>query len=230
MSATARQLSALTAHALGYQPGAKGSASAPEREYFLRLLVAQLRTQNPLRPYEGQEFAVQLAIFSQVEQLVAMRQLLEVQLGQFSGLMETMGNASAPALVGTFARAESSMVWLPADGGVQFGYELPEAAEEVRVEILTPAGETVRVLEFHQVRAGVHTVEWDGRTASGERLPAGRYAVRIIAKDGAQQSREVIPFVEGIVEAVRFTEGGAFVIINGVEVPLVAVREIRKRP
>lgn len=217
-------LSALTGQ-LAQQISEPGALSG--REDFLRLLIAQLRTQSPLRPYEGQEFAVQLAIFSQLEQLLNVRQLLELQLGQFPGLMESIGSAAAPALVGTIARAESSSVWLPADGVVRFGYELPEAVEGVRVEIRTPTGELIRTLEFRQRGAGTHWVEWDGQTDSGQPVPAGRYTVRIHAVGRTQQ--ELIPFVEGTVEAVRFTHRGAFVLINGVEVPLKSLLEIRKR-
>ncbi len=204
-----------------------GDRALSGREDFLRLLITQMRSQTPIRPYDGQEFAVQLAIFSQLEQLLSMRQLLGLQLEQFSGLMAAIGNAAAPALIGTLARAESSTIWLSEEGVVRFGYELSEAAEEVQVEIRTPAGELVRTLEFRQVRAGTHWVEWDGRSASGQRLPAGRYNVRITAVGRAQQAP--IPFVEGTVEAVRFTDRGALVLINGVEVPLMSLLEVRKR-
>jgi flagellar basal-body rod modification protein FlgD len=58
--------------ASGAAPGA-GSASA---DVFLKLLVAQLRTQNPLDPQKGTEFVTQLAQFNTLEQLIAIRQEL----------------------------------------------------------------------------------------------------------------------------------------------------------
>jgi flagellar basal-body rod modification protein FlgD len=192
------------------------------------LLIAQLRMQSPLRPYEGQELAVQLAIFSQVEQLMSVRQLMELQVEQLSGLAETMGNAAAPALVGAQVRVESDTIELPADGVARFGYQLSEAAQSVRVEICTPSGTVVRTLEFSGVAAGAHLLEWDGRTAAGERLPPGTYTVRITALGEAGQNLEVSPFVEGVVEAVRFTARGAMLVLNGMEVPLVKLLEIRK--
>ena len=44
---------------------------------FLKLLVAQLKNQNPLQPQDGTQFVAQLAQFSSVEQEVQMRQDLD---------------------------------------------------------------------------------------------------------------------------------------------------------
>ncbi len=47
------------------------------KDDFLRLLVAQIRNQNPLNPADGVEFLTQLAQFSQLEQLINIRTQLE---------------------------------------------------------------------------------------------------------------------------------------------------------
>jgi len=43
------------------------------KETFLQLLVAQIKNQNPLQPTDGVQFVTQLAQFSSLEQLVAIR-------------------------------------------------------------------------------------------------------------------------------------------------------------
>lgn len=51
-----------------------GRASSPaSADVFLKLLVAQLRAQNPLDPQKGTEFVTQLAQFNTLEQLIAIR-------------------------------------------------------------------------------------------------------------------------------------------------------------
>lgn len=46
---------------------------AVTKDAFLKLLVAQIRHQNPLNPADGVEFLTQLTQFTQLEQTMAMR-------------------------------------------------------------------------------------------------------------------------------------------------------------
>lgn len=47
------------------------------KDEFLKLLVAQMKNQDPLNPMDGQQMAAQLAQFSSVEQLVTANETLE---------------------------------------------------------------------------------------------------------------------------------------------------------
>ncbi len=47
------------------------------KDDFLKLLVAQIRNQNPLSPADGVEFLTQLAQFTSLEQLIGIRIQLE---------------------------------------------------------------------------------------------------------------------------------------------------------
>ena len=47
------------------------------KDTFLKLLVAQLRNQNPLDPVKGTEFLAQLTGFSELEQMIEIRSELE---------------------------------------------------------------------------------------------------------------------------------------------------------
>ncbi len=52
------------------------ASGAAGKEMFLQLLVAQIRNQNPLEPMQGIEFLTELAEFSALEQLAAIREEL----------------------------------------------------------------------------------------------------------------------------------------------------------
>ena len=63
-----------------------GAGGKMGKDEFLKLLVAQMRHQDPMDPMDGQQMAAQLAQFSSVEQLVSandrldeIRQLLMLQ-------------------------------------------------------------------------------------------------------------------------------------------------------
>ncbi len=55
---------------------------------FLQLLVAQIRHQNPLNPADGVEFLTQLAQFTELEQIMAIR-------GELEALREQMAAGAA---------------------------------------------------------------------------------------------------------------------------------------
>ena len=55
------------------QPQVTTDKLGADKGTFLKLLVAQLRNQNPLNPADGIEFVTQLAQFSQLEQSTQMR-------------------------------------------------------------------------------------------------------------------------------------------------------------
>lgn len=68
---------AVTAADTGSNSGAAAVVSPGDlanKETFLQLLVAQIKNQNPLNPADGVEFVSQLAQFSELEQMMGIRQ------------------------------------------------------------------------------------------------------------------------------------------------------------
>ncbi|MEW6736402.1 MAG: flagellar hook capping FlgD N-terminal domain-containing protein [Acidobacteriota bacterium] len=67
----------LTPSLLGNSPTSNSSsAKGEDREVFLKLLVAQLKNQDPLAPQDGAQFVAQLAQFSSLDQLISINQQL----------------------------------------------------------------------------------------------------------------------------------------------------------
>ena len=66
-----------------------------QKETFLKLLVAQIRHQNPLQPADAIQFVTQLAQFSQLEQLIAIRAELAELRGALAPDPETAGQQSS---------------------------------------------------------------------------------------------------------------------------------------
>ena len=64
---------------------ASAVSSSVSQNQFLQLLVAQLKNQDPLNPQDGTQFLSQLAQFSQLEQLLAVRSDLDKLAGASTG-------------------------------------------------------------------------------------------------------------------------------------------------
>ncbi len=76
--ATAADPTAPTAPATPTPPSSKTDALAPDQltneNTFLKLLMAQVRNQDPLNPTDSTQFIGQLVQFSQLEQLLGINQ------------------------------------------------------------------------------------------------------------------------------------------------------------
>ncbi len=58
-------------------PAARPADNTVSKDTFLKLLVAQIRNQNPMSPADGIEFVTQLSQFTELEQIISMRQDIE---------------------------------------------------------------------------------------------------------------------------------------------------------
>ena len=81
MASSVSALTSSSAAAAGAsQPTSTSGAAAPTKDMFLQLLVAQIKNQDPLNPTDGTQFVSQLAQFSELEQVVAIRGDLDSQI------------------------------------------------------------------------------------------------------------------------------------------------------
>src|SRR3954454_20115419 len=87
---------------------AAGGDNSLGQEAFLKLLVAQLKNQDPLNPQQNYEFVAQLAQFSSLEQSVGINTRLDQLAQQNQGLQ----NSQVVQLVGKTATVKGSIVTL----------------------------------------------------------------------------------------------------------------------
>ncbi len=65
------------------------------KDDFLKLLVAQLKNQDPLEPVKNENFLAQLATFSSLEQLIAIKQGIDKLAGITTDESTDTSNQSA---------------------------------------------------------------------------------------------------------------------------------------
>ena len=138
-------------------------------ETFLKMLTTQLQNQDPLSPMESTEFAVQLATFSGVEQQARTNSLL-------TQLVESSGGGQLGQLstwIGREVRT-TAPVWFQ-DAPVTLELAPAEDADSVTLVVLDANG---REVSRENVGTGAGEVDWRGRNADGELLPAGLYQFR----------------------------------------------------
>ena len=155
--------------------GSLTGQSSMGKDAFLKLLVAQLKNQDPLKPQDSTQFVAELAQFSSLEQTMAINDRLDTLSLQSQGL----ANTETVSLVGKIATVRGNLVTSDGTGvGVPVSFGLSGDAADVTVTVRNQAGEVVRTIEIGAKNQGLVKVQWDGRNDGGVVQPAGSYQVR----------------------------------------------------
>lgn len=180
-----------------------GSARGAPKDEFLRLLVAQLRHQNPLEPQDGAAFVAQLAQFASLEQMTETNgRLASLEAGQSSQL-----RAGFSDLVGKRVTVAGDRVKLPFVDGLSHGFELDGPAKSSELVVYDESGNEVRRMELGPKAKGRHTFAWDGLGAEGQALPPGEYRFEVQAKGTGGESLRSTMLFHAVIDGVDFTGG-----------------------
>lgn len=203
--------------------GTTGNTSLGKND-FLKLLVTQMRNQDPINPMDGKEFAAQLAQFNSVEQLINVNKGIEMLAQSQQDLNSGLNNSMAASLVGKEVKGLSNQVSLK-DGNAVIDFKLKHASDETRVVITDSIGNIVRSEQLGSLGNGDQSWTWDGTSNQGEELANGIYSFAINAQNESGDV-ESITFTKGIAESVKYTEEGVKLLVNGAYISIGNIEEI----
>ncbi len=205
--------------------GASAPTSRPtmkeQEDRFLRLMVTQLRNQDPLNPLDNAQITSQLAQINTVHGLDRLNATLNALLSQARAGQQV----AAASLVGRGVLVPGNDLVL--EGGAAFyGVELEEPVDELTVTIRDAAGRLVHQADLGPHGAGVHGLRWDGATASGTVAADGRYTFELSAVRG-EKRLPATALAFGRVDAVtRSGDSIALALAGGRNAALADVRQV----
>ena len=138
---------------------------------FLKLLIAQLKNQDPLSPEKGTEFVAQLAQFSTVQGV----QDLNDNFTSMSTNLKSSQALQASSLVGHTVFVDSSTARLTNAGEVFGSINIDQRTQNTALNIYDAGGVLVRQEVLGPQDPGELRFAWDGRDAGGQSLPPGLY-------------------------------------------------------
>ncbi len=196
---------------LGAPPARMAAGGKKElgQEDFLKLLVAQMKNQDPSNPAENGEFLSQIAQFSMVDGID--------KLGSsFKGISNNFYAAQAmqaAELVGREVLTESgSVLWQdgePVDGVVA----VPEFTDGLNIQVRDIYGALVKTIDPGDYRDGTADFAWDGTGEDGELVQPGEYTITATALvDGTQQAVPVQTYSR--VESITVDRGSSSVALH----------------
>ena len=189
-----------TANAAAATPAA---AKPLDREAFLKLLVAQMKNQDPLKPMEGTEFVSQLSQFAMVEQAISQSKGLDNLSAQLGGI----ANNDAASLAGKTVTMRGKTMAFDGITAVKSAVTLSGPAASVSAEVVDASGKVVRTIDIGSRPGGVTSIIWDGKDANGISAAKGTYTLRVKATTAEGKPVSVTQDVTGTVTKISFEKG-----------------------
>jgi flagellar basal-body rod modification protein FlgD len=173
---------------------------------FLKMLTAQLENQDPLNPLDTNDFAVQLATFSSVEQQVRTNDLLG-QIGAQLGLSEVSALAG---WIGMEARAAMPAAF---DGApIEIAPSMPAIADSARLIVRNEAGE---IVQESDIAVSAEPILWAGVGEGGAPMPPGLYSFQVESYAGGQMIEQRLADVYAEVTEARVENGQILLLFAG---------------
>jgi flagellar basal-body rod modification protein FlgD len=172
------------------------------QDRFLKLLVTQLKNQDPLNPMDNAQMTSQMAQISTVEGIDKLNTTLKMIL---EGSNENQAMQAA-AMVGHGVLVPGSGLAL-AGGMAVGGIELDEPPDRVTVTVKDASGIAVKTLELGGKDVGSHGFAWDGKTDAGAQAADGAYTISVSALRG-EDKVGARTLEMGVVSSVTRTNDG----------------------
>lgn len=223
MTVAAVQNERILAALNGAADGQGRSAMREVEDRFLKLLVTQLRNQDPMNPMQNAELTMQLAQMSTVEGINKLNAGLETLLTSWRA-SQTL---QAAALIGRQVFVAGERLQLGEDGQAVGGLELAEAASSVTVNIVDASGAVLRRLDLGSLPAGLSRFVWDGKDAAGVPLPLdGVYRFSLSAEREGRPVRAAALNLDQVASVITDPAGMALELVRGGRLGLEQVRQI----
>ncbi len=173
-------LASVTAATAAATPARSDPVAATE-DRFLKLLVAQMKNQDPLNPLDNAQVTSQMAQLSTVTGINKLASLVQ----SISGALAQTQSLQAAAMIGRGALTEGSTLLL-AKGQALAGFELAGPADQVLVQIKDINGQVIYRADLGPQPGGVNLFQWDGMRDDGLAATDGSYRFDVQATQNGQ--------------------------------------------
>lgn len=195
-----------------------------DKDSFLKLLLEQLKHQDPTSPMETEKMLSQTADLAVVESQQNIAKSIDTMADRFA-------TASEYALVSNVGKyADTGKKMFLVEGKKDYTSEIYFDAnyKDASFEVKNSSGSTVYQKNLEKGKKGVHNIVWQGIDNKFNTVPNGSYYVEVSYVDENGQSRNTRPGLFKI-DSVRFEKGKSpsFHVGNGY-IELSDIKEIKE--
>jgi flagellar basal-body rod modification protein FlgD len=180
-----------------------------DKEAFLKILMTQLKYQDPTNAMNDKDFISQMSQLSSTEQIMNMSKSFQNMVSSQMNLFKIQ----ASSLIGKTVVVENNKINLTGGFSDAIIYNLEEPTK-VYVDIYDNNDNLVLTKDLGVQDEGMKTFNWDGIGNDGIKAIDGEYKYEIYTyKDG--EKVKIGGLDGGKVDAVQFENDKFFVLVNG---------------
>lgn len=196
------------------------------KDDFMKLMITQLKYQDPMNPLDSSQYSAQLAQFSSLEQLTNLNDNIQKSIDANYYLTQSINNTMTATLIGKDVKLSGDKLNYTGQANCSLGYKLPAEASSVKINIYNSDGSLVKTIESLPESTGEHKLSYDFTDNNGNKLAQGNYTFEIVAKGSNQENMTTEIYKTGTIDSVKFTDSGTKIIINSEEYNLSDILEI----
>jgi flagellar basal-body rod modification protein FlgD len=192
---------------------------------FLKMLIAQLKNQDPTNPMDGQQMAAQLAQFSSVEQLMSINEQLTAQAAGNASISQAINNSTAINAIGRDVAAIGDQVELTGANDIRVR-AVVQGSGRGTLTLRDANGTVVGRRDLGLLNAGDQEIALGG-VELGLGRGVYRWSVDVTGTDGA--SIPVTQFTRGRVTGLEYSASGAQLVAGKLRIPISSVVSLSDR-
>jgi len=194
------------------------------KDAFLKLLITQLKYQDPLNPLEDKAFIAQLAQFSALEELQNLNKISKETQNFQNSLASILGTN----LIGKNVKAKLNKIYYKDNSSTAITFRIDEVSD-VYIKIYDVFGNPIRTIVKKALKPGEHQFIWDGETDQNGKAQEGEYFYKIYAESLKTGERNYVEsYIFGKVKGVKFNDSGLTLLLDKIEVPFNLISEIKE--
>ncbi|MBQ4875186.1 MAG: hypothetical protein HRK26_03635 [Rickettsiaceae bacterium H1] len=181
------------------------------QEEFFKMLVLQMRYQDPMSPDDTNDFTQQITMFNIMEQnMKANRHLEEILVIQKANYEQpTMENMIS--YIGNKVEADTSTVTL-IDGRSDIIFTPPKDINKIELSISNLGREEIYRTTIKNLQPITKFI-WHGKNNTGEDLESGQYKISLSTADG-KTKKYIEPKLIGTVDSISNVSGYPYLEIS----------------
>lgn len=157
------------------------SAAGQDSEMFMKLMIAQLQSQDPTNPGDTDSFMQQISSMSMVEGITNLNSKIEEMT---SSLMSSQAALQASSLVGRSVYVRADEVMTDGNGQIKGMMDLETSAPNVRISVFDQGGSLVDQIALGNLAPGTQDFTWQAPEGTGQTF-------RMVAESGDASSPEL---------------------------------------